>query len=222
MGTNRIKSIPIAEIAGAVAAVSLLCIQLFWSKEDAPELRKGIEVIFLTMVAITSVLLVTKAKKTTKSVITLKSVEDSDIQQLETWLNKAHILKWYHDPDEWLNEIKKRNGSFGFLHHFIVLKNDIPIGFGQYYDCFDAKEEWYIVSQPNQMFSIDYFIGEEEYLRKGFGKETVKLLTQKIWTLNPNAQIVVQPENENIASCKALLANGYVYNEEKNYFLLNK
>lgn len=150
----------------------------------------------------------------------LKPVDESDIKQLETWLNKDYILKWYHDADEWLNEIKERNGNFSFLNHFIVLKDNIPIGFAQYYDCYDAQEEWYSINQPNKIFSIDYLIGEEKYLRKGYGKGIVALLTDKIRKQYPKAGIVVQPENENIASCKALLANGFVYDEKKEYFIL--
>lgn len=152
------------------------------------------------------------------STLTLKPVEDSDIKQLKIWLNMTHVLKWYHDADEWLNEINERNGAFSFLNHFIVLKDNTPIGFGQYYDCFDAQEEWYFADRANEIFSIDYFIGEEDYLRKGYGKEIVKLLVNKIYERCPDAKIVVQPENENIASCKALLANGFVYDEENDYY----
>ncbi len=31
---------------------------------------------------------------------------------------------------------------------------------------------------------------------------------------------IVQPENENIPSCKALMANGFVYDEEMSYYKL--
>lgn len=152
------------------------------------------------------------------NMLTLRPVEDRDIQQLELWLNKEHILKWYNDADEWLNEIKERNGSFSFLNHFIVLKEGNPIGFGQYYDCYDAKECWYSVKQSNETFSMDYFIGEEACLQKGYGKGIIRLLKNEIYKLNPNAGIIVQPESENIASCKALLSNGFVYNETNEYY----
>ena len=154
------------------------------------------------------------------NILKLKPVEDSDIQQIEIWLHKEHVLKWYHDADEWLNEIKERNGMFGFLNHFIVLKENEPIGFCQYYDCFDAKEHWYSVNNPNELFSIDYFIGEENHLRKGYGKETVGILISKIQEISSVINIVVQPENENIASCKALLANGFVYDKQNDYYIL--
>lgn len=150
---------------------------------------------------------------------TLRPIEDEDIKQLEIWLNQEYILKWYNDADEWLNEIRERNGKFSFLNHFIVMKNDDPIGFGQYYDCFDAQEEWYSVNKPKEFFSIDYFIGERNCLRKGYGKIIVELLMNEIRKLAPEAKIVVQPDNENLASCKALLANGFIYDKEKDYYI---
>ena len=164
----------------------------------------------------------TKFRNIMNENIILKPVTDNDIEQLEIWLNKEYVLKWYHDADEWLNEIKERYAGFSFLNHFMVLENNKPIGFCQYYDCFDAKEEWYLVEKPCEIYSIDYLIGEEEYLRKGYGKKIVKLLVEKVEKQNPEARIVVQPEKENIASGKALLANGFVYDEGKDYYVLNK
>lgn len=68
METNRGKSkrIPIAEIIGAIAAVTQLCMQLFWSKEYEPELRKVTEIISLILVAVTAVLLASKVEKRKK------------------------------------------------------------------------------------------------------------------------------------------------------------
>lgn len=153
--------------------------------------------------------------------LTLRPVEDSDIYRLQFWLNKEHVLRWYYDADEWLNEIKERNGTFGFIKHFIVSVKGIPFGFCQYYDCFDAKEEWYEVEAKGRKFSIDYLIGEEEYLRKGYGKTIVNALVEKIKVIESAETIVVQPEKDNIASNKALIANGFLYDESKEYYKLN-
>ena len=152
--------------------------------------------------------------------LTLTPIQDSDIELLSEWLHKDYILQWYHDADEWIHEIKEREGSFNFLSHYIILENNKPIGFCQFYDCFDAKEDWYSVECPNKIYSIDYLIGEENFLRKGYGKEIIRILTNKIIRdKNPKA-IIVQPEQENIASCKALLANGYIYDLDNNYYIL--
>jgi RimJ/RimL family protein N-acetyltransferase len=152
--------------------------------------------------------------------INLRHIKDSDVEQLEKWLYKDHIIKWYHDTADWLKEIKERNGIFSFLHHFIVDKGNESIGFCQYYDCFDAKELWYSVENKGELFSIDYFIGEEKYLRKGFGKQIIRLLIDEISKENVSFEIVVQPETENTASNRTLSANGFIYDKIKKYYAI--
>ncbi len=153
--------------------------------------------------------------------ITLRPVEDADLPLLEAWLRQERILKWYHDADEWLGEIRARHGAFAFLHHYMVLAEGLPIGFGQWYDCFDAREEWYTVERPGELFSIDYLIGNEDYLGRGYGKAIVRALIARIRRQQPAARIVAQPELENTPSCKALLANGFTYDTEREYYTLN-
>lgn len=152
--------------------------------------------------------------------MTLRPVQDADITLLTEWLNKEYILTWYHDGGEWLDEINQRKGSFSWIHHFIVLADDTPIGFCQYYDCFDGNglENWYHVTQRGDTFSIDYLIGNEAYLGKGYGKAIIQLLTEMIQKKEHPRQIIVQPDKENKASNQVLLANGYRYDEAKEYF----
>jgi len=152
--------------------------------------------------------------------IILREVNNADIDLITTWLNKDYILKWYHDPDDWLHEINERNNSLAWIHHFIVMDGKIPVGFCQYYDCYDANdmEDWYSVTQRNDTFSIDYLIGNEAYLRKGYGKAIVKLLTVTIKQIELAKQIIVQPDKENHSSTHVLLANGYIFDKQKDYY----
>jgi RimJ/RimL family protein N-acetyltransferase len=154
------------------------------------------------------------------NLLNLRPLQDTDVEQLKIWLLKDYILKWYHDTDDWLKEIKERSREFSFLHHFIVNNGDEPIGFCQYYDCFDAKELWYSVESRGEVFSIDYLIGEENYLRKGFGKQIIKLLIDEISKRKEKFEIIVQPEMENTASNKTLIANGFIYDDNKQYYTI--
>lgn len=148
----------------------------------------------------------------------LRKLEDGDIPLMREWLYKPYVLRWFERPEDWLFEMRERNGEFSFVHHFIAMLNDEAFGFGQFYDCFDAKEDWYDVKQQGEAFSIDYMIGKESFLNQGFGKEIVMMLLEKIKQF-PNAKVViVQPEKENLASCKLLLGCGFVFHEEKQYY----
>lgn len=153
--------------------------------------------------------------------IYLRKFEDDDIDLFTYWVKKDYISKWYKNPDEWMDELKNRQDKFKFVNHYIVMHQDTKIGFCQYYDCYYAKEEWYEVNTLDSLFSIDYLIGDEEYLHKGYGKAIIELLTSTIANNTNAKQIVVQPERENIPSQKALLSAGYTYDEEKNYYFFN-
>lgn len=152
--------------------------------------------------------------------LSLRPCEDGDIALLARWLEQEYILKWYHDPDDWLAEFRGRHGEYSWIHHFMVMESGVPIGFCQYYDCFDAgdMEDWYTVEGKGDAFSIDYLIGEETRLGKGYGKAIVRLLTETVRRQEQAKRIIVQPDRDNHASNHVLMANGYVYDEKQNYY----
>ncbi len=152
----------------------------------------------------------------------LRPLRDADIELMTRWLNKDYIKKWYNDPQDWLTEIKGRHGEYSWLKHFIVIDDEMPIGFCQYYDCFDAgsMEDWYDVDEPGHTFSIDYLIGNEAYLGKSWGKAIVRLLTETVGESEAAKRIIVQPDTENHASNHVLMANGYLYDEAEEYYSL--
>ena len=151
--------------------------------------------------------------------LALRPFWEADIPLMERWLAEPHIAKWYLHPGHWMHELRNRHGEFAFLSHFIAEFEGTPIGFCQYYDCFFAQEhevwndEWRIGERQGEVFSIDYLLGEPAYLRRGLGREIVRLLTEKVRSRGA-ARIIVQPEPENSASRQVLEANGYIYNGE--------
>jgi len=151
--------------------------------------------------------------------IELHNFTDEDIKLFEQWINNDYIKKWYGNLNDWIYEVNNRNGEFNFIKHFIVKYNDQKIGFCQYYDCYYAQEEWYKINNPKEKYSIDYLIGEEEYLNKGYGKIIIKILIKKI-KAEGGKEIIVQPELENKASNGVLIANGFTYNKDNEYYRL--
>ena len=130
---------------------------------------------------------------------------------VERWLYADHAARWFSPQEDWLEEIVQRRGKYTFIKHMVMEYEGTPIGFCQYYDCYygQAYEDWYTAEAPGVLYSIDYLIGDPAYLRKGFGKETIRLLTEKVRTL-PNAkEIIALPNAENIPSRRSLLACGY-------------
>jgi predicted N-acetyltransferase YhbS len=150
--------------------------------------------------------------------LVLRPLWDADLSLLEKWLRMPHVAQWYAHPDDWLQEIRGRRGEFSFIKHFIAEVDGVALGFCQYYDCYFGQqhEDWYTADNPGVLFSIDYLIGEPKYLRKGYGREMVRLLGEMLADLGAK-RVVIQPDKENTASRKVLEANGYIYNGE--YYL---
>lgn len=156
--------------------------------------------------------------------LTLRPITDADIPRITQWLNKPHIKRWYEPIDEWLDEIRGRRDTFSWLRHFIVEDAGVPIGFCQYYDCFDSVglEDWNGRAFPNrgEVFSIDYLIGEKAYLGRGYGKALVRLLTATVFALGAQ-EIIVDPDRENAKSNGVLKSGGYVFDETAGYYRLS-
>ncbi|HNX63624.1 MAG TPA: GNAT family N-acetyltransferase [Oscillospiraceae bacterium] len=150
----------------------------------------------------------------------LNKFTNQDIKLFTEWLNKDYIKKWYTDTDEWLEEVL--SDKFEFIHHFIAADDNKPFGFCQYYDYSLGDENWHGAIDIKDTFSIDYLIGEKEYLGKGFGTKIIKLLTEKVFEETIASQIIVQPEKDNAASRNTLLSAGYGYDEGNDIFIFKR
>jgi RimJ/RimL family protein N-acetyltransferase len=153
--------------------------------------------------------------------LSIRPFTDTDIPLFTEWLNKPYIKKWYDPIDEWLDEVKNRDGEFSWLHHFIMICDDTPIGFCQYYDCYDSREyeDWNgrVFDIPDEVYSIDYLIGDENYLGKGYGKELVRVLSELVFSLGAK-EIIVDPDKKNAQSNSVLRANGYFLNKDYGFY----
>lgn len=145
--------------------------------------------------------------------LTLRPLFDGDTALLERWLHAGHVKPWYEHPADWLREVAGRRGAFRFITHLIAEVNGAPVGFCQYYDCYDAREyeDWGMENPvPGEAFSIDYLIGEPEYLRRGYARAMVEQLLERLRGIGAKT-VVVQPDEANTASRRLLEACGFVF-----------
>ncbi|MDD3919638.1 MAG: GNAT family N-acetyltransferase [Eubacteriales bacterium] len=141
-------------------------------------------------------------------------MEQKDLPLFQKWLATPHVKKWYHDPEDWIEEITSK--EFCWVHHFIAEQEGVPVGFCQYYDYKDSDEQWGNDIATAGTYSIDYLIGEPEYLRHGVGKHIVAALLEQVLRHEDARQIIVQPEPENAASCGLLRACGFTLADVEN------
>jgi predicted N-acetyltransferase YhbS len=146
----------------------------------------------------------------------LRPLFDGDIALMERWLYAPHAAKWFEHPDDWLNEIRGRRDRFSFMHYFIAEYEGVPIGFCDYYDTHASQgyeeewsAQWRVNERKGEVYGIDYLIGEKDYLRRGFGRDMILRLLDKI--RQAGAKIVLAGiDRDNKASRRALEAAGFV------------
>lgn len=154
--------------------------------------------------------------------ITLRPLDDGDVALLERWLRMPHVARWYGRPEDWLAEVRGRNGPFRFIRHYITCAGDSPVGFAQYYPYRQSGETWHGSLPVQGTYSLDYLIGEPACLNRGYGRETVRRLVAMI-SREPDARrVIVRPEEENVASCRTLLSAGFTYDVGNAVFLLER
>ncbi|MGE5677086.1 MAG: GNAT family N-acetyltransferase [Pseudomonadota bacterium] len=149
----------------------------------------------------------------------LRPFYDNDIVLFERWLEAGHVKPWYEHPEHWLQELNSRHGEFSFVTHLIAEVGGTPIGFCQYYDMFYGQEyeDLLNIDTPGVMFSIDYLIGETEYLHKGLGQKMIAKMLDMLRGKGIKT-VVVRPDGDNAKSIRALEMNGFVWNGT-NYIL---
>lgn len=146
----------------------------------------------------------------------LRVLGDDDISLVEMWLNKEHVKRWYEIPllgitiDDWMSEIKARDGEFRWLTHLIALWQGQPIGLCQYYKCIDSDEDFGTLPLTGS-YGIDYLIGEEAHLGKGLGKGIITLLVDKIFSFADAQRVTADIDKDNKASESALLSCGFTF-----------
>lgn len=155
-----------------------------------------------------------------ENMIKLRALNDDDIELFTKWLYTPHVAMWYHEPTDWIKEIEKRNSGFIWIHHYIFEFEDKPIGFCQYYEYKNSGETWHGDVDIEGTYSIDYMIGETNYIGIGLGKQIVKSLVDKIKLHNDAKRIIVQPEPENKASTGTLISCDFTFDEKNEIYIL--
>ena len=141
--------------------------------------------------------------------ISFRKLEDKeeDYLKLYNWCKQKFIYEWFEQRVLTYNEIvnkykNKLNKKEQDL--FIIKYNDLDIGFIQVYKYNDN-----LPVEVTNAYEYDMFIGEEEYLNKGIGKEIMNAINNIIYETYKANTIILRPFKRNIRSVKCCLKSGF-------------
>lgn len=130
----------------------------------------------------------------------LRPVCLSDQDTLLKWFNDSENLKYMDGPEqmkkEYLEtEIMKKNGD----HDFVVITNDVPIGFASIYN----------IDRKHDRGEISYLIGEKEFQGKGFSSKIVLGLIEFAFNKLKLNSLQASATSANKASLNTLQRTGF-------------
>ena len=119
--------------------------------------------------------------------LTLRSLELVDLETLHLWLNLEHLFPFYmQEPistQEVLTKFRPRVGGRHRTKCLFACIDSIPFGYVQWYLNRAYPDYGAAVLGREFGFSIDYFIGEPDYLGKALGAPMLKLLVEHTFPL---------------------------------------
>lgn len=151
----------------------------------------------------------------------LRRLEDKDLNIVYAWLLKPRIKHWFHPTEEWVSELELGSTKFSFITHFIVEEKGKPIGFCQYYYFPLGGETWNGSIPAKDCYSIDYLIGDDDYIGKGYSRRIVTELINHIRDNTDARYVIAQPEEDNTVSKKTLLSAGFEKKDDIFVFTLD-
>lgn len=146
--------------------------------------------------------------------ITFRKVTQTDIPLLSRWFRKPHVAAWWPVPEtnEFFENFLARIRSKNTIP-FLVYSNQTPIGYIQYYHIDRTIEKagsWLPAELPKTTIGTDQFIGEEDYLNKGYGTLFIKEFIKQLPVWAPEiTTIIVDPEPENAAAIRCYEKVGF-------------
>src|SRR5208337_2862589 len=115
--------------------------------------------------------------------ITFRPVEEQDFPILAAWLAEPHVRRFYQKTPVTLEEIAREygpcvRGEEPSICH-LAINAGTPFAYLQCYRNADYPE-WMNMIGVEGGISVDLYIGESRYLRKGFGRAALSLYLQRV------------------------------------------
>jgi aminoglycoside 6'-N-acetyltransferase len=155
----------------------------------------------------------------------------SDLSLLLNWLNKPHLKATWGESKQWsMGDIQDKYASYLYrykinhegqkrpLHAYIIQLDNRSIGYIQFYDAFDFPRQGYTLEEQlpssflkksnKNLTALDIFIGEKEFIGKGYGPHILEVFCKK-FIFDSFEACMVDPDLNNSQAIKAYKKAGF-------------
>lgn len=148
--------------------------------------------------------------------IAFRKLQLNDLALMYDWLNSPHVNRWYKRSPYTCQDIcrkyEPRIRGEAPTRTFLILYGGDPIGYIQTYRISDHPHYNTHVGADEHTAGVDLFIGEVDYLHKGFGTAALRrFLEEEIFCDESFSTCLVGPEPANRAAIRCYEKVGFRY-----------
>ena len=140
-------------------------------------------------------------------IVTLRPVKPADAPLLRRWDREPHVIAAKTNEDwQWETELKIRRD---WREQFIAEVAGHPIGFLQIMDPEREGQYWGCIDSGHR--AIDIWIGERDYLNRGYGTQMMELAIERAFEDPSVHTILIDPLESNSAAHRFYERLGFEY-----------
>jgi RimJ/RimL family protein N-acetyltransferase len=121
--------------------------------------------------------------------IEFREITEADVAQLQVWLRRPHVAKWWPDEDATTYLAQPHE-------HFLIVLDGRPVGMIQTYRVADYPEWQEVVGDDPDLAGVDIFIGEEDLTGVGVGPLALTAFANEVVFADPSVVACVATVDE--------------------------
>jgi aminoglycoside 6'-N-acetyltransferase len=146
--------------------------------------------------------------------IHLRPATINDLDLLQYWDTRQHVIDCDPDDDWTWEEELKRNPEW--REQLVAELDGKAIGFVQIIDPYLEDSHYWGNVPPNKR-AIDIWIGEADYLNKGYGSQMMQLAIEKCFRDPAITSILIDPLKSNTKAHRFYERLGFQFVEERTF-----
>lgn len=152
--------------------------------------------------------------------ITFRPLREDDLPRMFAWRSAEHVSRWWHVAtyEEVAAKYTKRIAGVEPVHCFLILRDGQPIGYIQWYRLWNAGV---VIAPPyaelpplipHSAAGVDLFIGEADFLYRGFGPAILRALLREHIFAEPDIMgCIIGPDPRNASAIRSYEKAGFRY-----------
>jgi RimJ/RimL family protein N-acetyltransferase len=144
---------------------------------------------------------------------TFKLIISGNFLLLFHWFSQDYIAQLWVEPKEWkeFQNVWQAKLAVQDTFRYIAYVQDKPVGYIQYFKVNDTDRAHFPgIDLPDHSIGLDLFIGEPEYLGKGYGTQLMRDFIELVKIKEPQCTtIIIDPALDNLRAIKCYEKIGF-------------